>query len=78
MPAVYTCDVCGTQPADIDYNGSVLCNLHRTKQDLLELQREYISLKKWIDACYISKLERIKSEMEKLGDKIKILEVSNG
>jgi len=66
MPAHYTCDKCGKEPANEDYDGLILCKLHRTENDLWYLKREYQTKKKWVDDVWISKLEKMEAEISEL------------
>ena len=74
MPATYTCDICGKKPAGIDDNGLVLCELHRAKDDLFYLEKEYQDEKTWLENTFLKDQRDRLEKIEVLKLKIKQLE----
>ena len=73
MPAIYTCDICGKDAEGEDYEGNILCKLHKIESELKRKESEYEEQKKWVSKIWITKLKEAKTVIKTLKSKIEEL-----
>jgi hypothetical protein len=67
MPKYLTCNKCGSsEDATEDYEGEILCGLHGAEKELRHLRVEYKELQKWVQDCWLSKLEKMSKKISSL------------